>query len=63
MKAARGNDAKFFPINPGHEEFSWEKFHTQSADKFRDGSYDKNYEDQLVTEFEKLLPELPPWKV
>lgn len=62
MKAARGNDAKFFPINPGHEEVSWEKFYTEAADKFRDGSYDKNYEDQLVIEFEKLLPELPPWK-
>jgi len=62
MKAARGNDAKFFPINPGHEEVSWEKFYTEAANKFRDGSYDKNYEDQLVIEFEKLLPELPPWK-
>ena len=62
MKAARGNDAKFFPINPGHEDSSWEKFHSQAADKFRSGSYDKSYEDQLVTEFEKLLPELPPWK-
>jgi len=62
MKAARGNDAKFFPINPGHEELSWEKFYTESADKFRDGSYDKNYEDQLVADFENLLPEYPPWK-
>lgn len=62
MKAARGNDAKFFPINPGHEEVSWEKFLIEAADKFRDGSFDKNYEDQLVIEFEKLLPELPPWK-
>lgn len=62
MKAARGNDAKFFPINPGYEEVSWEKFFIEAADKFRDGFYDKNYEDQLVIEFEKLLPELPPWK-
>ncbi|MCK4558374.1 MAG: HAD family hydrolase [Calditrichia bacterium] len=62
MKAARGNDAKFFPINPGHEEVSWEKFFIEAADKFRDGTYDSQYEDQLVIEFEKLLPELPPWK-
>ena len=62
MKAARGNDAKFFPINPGHEESSWEKFFTDAADKFESGSYDKIYEDQLIIEFEKLLPELPPWK-
>jgi len=62
MKAARGNDAKFFPINPGHEESSWEKFFTEAADKFKAGLYDKDYEDQLIVEFEKLLPELPPWK-
>jgi phosphoglycolate phosphatase-like HAD superfamily hydrolase len=62
MKAAKGNEAKFLPINPGHEEVSWEKFYSEAAEKFRDKSYDKNYEDQLVTEFEKLLPESPPWK-
>jgi phosphoglycolate phosphatase-like HAD superfamily hydrolase len=62
MKAARGNDAKFFPINPGHEEASWEKFYTEAADKFRSDAYDTDYEDQLIVEFEKLLPEVPPWK-
>ena len=62
MKAARGNDAKFFPINPGHEEGSWKIFYSEAAEKFWDGTFDKNYGDQLVTEFEKLLPETPPWK-
>ena len=62
MKAARGNDAKFFPVNPGYEEISWEKFYTEGADKFKAGSYDNNYEHRLIIEFEELLPELPPWK-
>jgi phosphoglycolate phosphatase-like HAD superfamily hydrolase len=62
MKAARGNEAKFFPINPGHEEASWEKFFTEAADKFRLDAYNTDYEDQLIVEFEKLLPEQPPWK-
>ena len=62
MKAAKGNEARFFPVNPGQEEVSWEKFYTESAEKFRNGSYDNNYESRLVNDFEKLLPELPPWK-
>jgi phosphoglycolate phosphatase-like HAD superfamily hydrolase len=27
LEAARGNNALFFPINPGHEEVSWERFY------------------------------------
>ena len=26
MKAARANNARFYPINPGHEEESWQRF-------------------------------------
>ncbi len=62
MKAARANEAKFFPINPGKEEKSWEYFFKEGADKFAEGSYSSEYEDQLIVEFEKLLPSTPPWK-
>ena len=62
MKAARGNDAKFFPINPGQEEKSWERFLTKAADRFKDGQYDNNYENKMIEDFNKLLPERPPWK-
>jgi len=62
MKAAKGNDAKFYPINPGHEEVSWEKFYKEANEKFKNGSYDKVYEEKLIIEFEKYFPELPPWK-
>jgi phosphoglycolate phosphatase-like HAD superfamily hydrolase len=62
MKAARGNSAKFFPINPGHEEKSWEKFYSEAAEKFKSGQYDNVYENNLIVEFENLLPEIPPWK-
>ena len=63
LKAARGNEALFFPINPGAEDKSWEFFLCQAADKFRHGQYTREYEAQLIAEFDKLLPELPPWKV
>ena len=62
MKAARGNGALFFPINPGHEDASWESFFRQAAGKFRRGEYTADYEGGLIAEFDKLLPELPPWK-
>lgn len=62
MKAARANDALFFPINPGHEEDSWERFFKEGADKFYNGDYTLEYERKLIDEFEKLLPDTPPWK-
>ncbi|MGE5648378.1 MAG: HAD family hydrolase [Acidobacteriota bacterium] len=62
MKAARANNAHFFPVNPGHEEDSWELFFCTAADKFRKGEYTADYEAKLVAEFQKLLPDTPPWK-
>jgi phosphoglycolate phosphatase-like HAD superfamily hydrolase len=62
MKAARGNNALFFPINPGAEDGSWELFLNEAADRFRNGQYTAEYEGKLIAEFDKLLPELPPWK-
>ena len=62
MKAARANNALFYPINPGHEEASWARFHDEACDKFLAGEYAGAYEASLVAEFEKLLPESPPWE-
>ncbi|MBN1293338.1 MAG: HAD hydrolase-like protein [Candidatus Latescibacteria bacterium] len=62
LKAAKANNLLFYPINPGHEEDSWELFYNEAADAFHDGGYTDEYEAKLITEFEKLLPELPPWK-
>ncbi len=62
MKAARGNNALFYPVNPGHEEQSWERFFNEDAERFRKGGYTAEYEAGLVREFQKLLPSTPPWK-
>jgi phosphoglycolate phosphatase-like HAD superfamily hydrolase len=62
MKAARANDALFYPINPGYEEASWRRFHDEAMQRFFDGTYRGDYESALIAEFEKLLPETPPWK-
>jgi len=61
MKAARGNDANFFPINPGSEEKSWQRFFTEGAARFRRGRFTDSYEAELIAEFERLLPSTPPW--
>jgi phosphoglycolate phosphatase-like HAD superfamily hydrolase len=60
--AARANGALFFPINPGHEEESWERFYKEGMQRFMSGTYQGEYEAALEREFEKLLPEVPPWK-
>ena len=62
MKAARSINALFFPINPGHEEQSWERFYNEGLEKFLGGNFAGEYEKELIDEFEKLLPDLPPWK-
>jgi len=62
MQAARANDALFYPINPGHEEASWQRFYEEAVHRFLAGEYGGAYEAALIAEFEQLLPERPPWK-
>ncbi|MEW6356301.1 MAG: HAD-IA family hydrolase [Planctomycetota bacterium] len=62
MKAARANGALFYPINPGHEEDSWQRFYEEAVGKFLSEDYKGAYEAKLIAEFDKLLPETPPWK-
>ncbi|MBN1362431.1 MAG: HAD hydrolase-like protein [Sedimentisphaerales bacterium] len=62
LKAARANDALFYPINPGQEIASWKRFHDEAFDKFIQGQYAGDYETALIAEFDGYLPELPPWQ-
>lgn len=62
LKAARDNGAFFFPINPGREDESWERFCTEGFQRFIDGRYGGAYEAELIAEFDKALPAVPPWK-
>ncbi len=61
-KAAKPNNALFFPINPGHEEASWELFYKEALPKFLKGEYAGAYADKLFEDFKKYLPSTPPWK-
>jgi phosphoglycolate phosphatase-like HAD superfamily hydrolase len=62
LKAARANDALFYPINPGHEEESWQRFREEAVQKFLAEEYAGAYEAKLIEEFDALLPEVPPWR-
>lgn len=62
MQAAKKNNIHYFPINPNREEKSWELFFHQGAETFVNGKYDGDYEARLIADFEKLLPDIPPWK-
>ena len=55
-------DALFFPVNPGAEEDSWERFYKEAFNKFISGEYAGDYEAELIKEFEDLLPETPHCK-
>jgi phosphoglycolate phosphatase-like HAD superfamily hydrolase len=62
LDAARGNSALFYPINPGDEDTSWERFCKVAFDTFIHGDYSGEYESKLIMEFDAYLPETPPWK-
>lgn len=62
LKAARENGAFFYPINPGHEEESWQRFYEEAFDRFIAGRYGGAYEAELIEAFEVALPSVPPWK-
>jgi phosphoglycolate phosphatase-like HAD superfamily hydrolase len=60
-KAASANGVLFFPVNPGHEEESWDKFYNEALDRFFEGTYQGDYERKLIEEFNSYLPEKPGW--
>lgn len=62
MKAAKHVDACFYPIVPGYEEKCWERFQQEALDRFFAGTYKGAYEDALIAELDKALPEKPHWR-
>jgi len=62
MQAAKAVGARFYPINPGAEEESWDRLREEALDRFFAGAYSGDYENNLIERFNRLLPETPPWK-
>ncbi len=62
LKAARANGVRFYPIDPGAEDASWERFFREAASRFHAGDYTAGYEAARIAEFNQLLPATPPWQ-
>jgi phosphoglycolate phosphatase-like HAD superfamily hydrolase len=63
MRAAKDNNALFFPVNPGHEEESWQRFLEEGVRKFLNLEFSGDYEAALIADFEKFMPAIPPWQL
>ncbi len=62
-QAAVANKALYFPINPGAEEASWKRLFEEGIERFLSGNFSSQYQSELLAEFERYLPEHPPWPV
>lgn len=62
-QAASANAALFFPINPGDEDASWRRLCEEGLERFFAGTFAGDYQRELLSEFDKRLPERPPWPV
>ena len=61
MKAAADNGVLFYPIDPGSEDESWERFRDEAMPRFFAGTYAGAYMDERIARFTALLPSTPPW--
>ena len=62
LATAQTIGCNFFPINPGHEIESWQRFMDEAYSEFLSGGFSEEYQNQLNHEFKALLPGTPPWK-
>jgi phosphoglycolate phosphatase-like HAD superfamily hydrolase len=56
LDAAKSNGVLFYPVLPGRENESWEKFVNEGFEKFLKGKFAGSYENKLIEAFNKALP-------
>ena len=61
-KAAKANGVLFYPIDPGAEDESWQRFFEEALPRFFAGTFAGDYMDAQIDRFEALLPERPTWR-
>ena len=57
LAAAASVGVLFYPIVPGNEDESWKRFYNVALGKFFNLEYQGGYQDDLLMEFNKSLPE------
>lgn len=60
--AAAKEGVLYYPINPGREKQSWQRFTDEALPKFLDGTFAGAYQRALIEEFESYLPAEVPWE-
>src|SRR3954447_12052199 len=55
LDAANKNGVFYYPILVGKEKFSWDRFQNEALGKFIDGSFEGEYQQQLINEFNNNL--------
>lgn len=55
LQAAKNNNVKYYPILVGKEEFSWSRLVDEAAPKLINGTFDDEYQDKLIKEFNDCL--------
>ena len=62
LKAAKSIGALFYPIIPGNEDESWKRFYDEALNKFFKMTYQGSYQENLLVQFNKSLPEKAFWQ-
>lgn len=62
LQAALANGALFYPIDPGAEDASWQRFFEEALPRFFEGTYAGEYMAARVEHFRTLLPERAVWR-
>ncbi|MBQ3422880.1 MAG: HAD family hydrolase, partial [Romboutsia sp.] len=55
LQAAKNNDVRYYPILVGKEKFSWERLVNEAVPKLMDGTFDEEYQNSLIKEFNDSL--------
>ncbi len=61
MKAVKDNNGLFYPVPAGLEDSAWEKL-PSFFQKFLQGSYSGDAEEELISLFNRTLLKSPPWE-
>ncbi len=62
LNAAVANGVLFYPIDPGAEDESWQRFFEDGLPRFFAGSYAGEYMQARIEHFLALLPDRPVWR-